>query len=542
MGKTQAMNNPVQGRIPRAEYIDPGLPEYRDNPLISALPPISDVKQVVEKLRLKPLFDAAERNLDGRLRVHTIARLLNHFFQPLNHHLELEQKISLILRQGYLSRNPAQGAYHLHLQNGYKRVQDEDLDAYVFDQVRSSANSLSLFGCSGCGKTETINRIFSVYKQAIFHPEYNITQLTYLKVECPGDADLDELCLSFFNEVDRVLHTQYSISHGRKKLGTKRLMASMCQIANLHALGVLVIDEVQNLNEARSGGAEKMHNFFVSLVNTIGVPVIQIGTHRARKFFQRTFRAARRISGFGSLLWDRLPKDKQWQLLLKQLWEYQWLRKAEPFTDELGNVMYDLTQGVMDIVVKLYVLAQVRAIVTGMERITVQLLKQVYDDEFKPVHPMLAALRSNDPSSIEQYDDLLMPDIEARLFSMMSSLEETVPESIRSEVSTDKSKKLLALLLQMDIPEDIAIPLVDRIVLQHPELSVAALVHKVTEYTADVTKEPTKINRIKRTQWQELPTNDLRYLYASSDKNNVYQLFKEQGLIYDLKSVRDWTG
>lgn len=60
-----------------------------------------------------------------------------------------------------------------------------------------------------------------------------------------------------FNEVDRVLHTQYSTSHGRKKLGTKRLMASMCQIANLHALGVLIIDEVQNLNEAKSGGAEK---------------------------------------------------------------------------------------------------------------------------------------------------------------------------------------------------------------------------------------------------------------------------------------------
>ena len=55
-------------------------------------------------------------------------------------------------------------------------------------------------------------------------------------------------------------------------------------------------------------------------------------------------------------------------------------------------------------------------------------------------------------------------------------------------------------------------------------------------------KEPPKINRIKRTQWLELPTNDLRYLYASSDKSNVYQLFKEQGLIYDLKSVRERTG
>lgn len=536
------MTDVTQGRIPHAVYIDPGLPEYRDNPLIASLPPIFDTKQVITKLRLKPLYDSAERNLDGRLRVHAIARLLNRFFQPLSHHLELEQKISLILRQGYLGRNPDQGSYHLHLQNGFKRIQEEDLDAFVFDQARSSANSLSLFGCSGCGKSVTINRIFSVYEQAIFHPEHNITQLTYLKIECPVDGDLDELCLSFFNEVDRVLHTQYSTSHGRKKLGTKRLMASMCQIANLHALGVLIIDEVQNLNEAKSGGAEKMHNFFVSLVNTIGVPVIQVGTHRARKFFQRTFRAARRITGFGSLLWDRLPNDHQWRQLLKLLWQYQWLRSAEPINDELAGTMYDLTQGVMDIVVKLYVLAQVRAIVTGMERITSELLKQVYHDEFKPVHPMLAALRSNNPGLLEQYDDLLMPEIEARMLSMVSSLEQADTYVDRPEISTDKSKKLLALLSQMDIPEDIAIPLVDRVISQHPELSVAALMHKVTEYTADVMAEPTKINRIKRTQWLELPTNDLRYLYASSDKNNVYQLFKKQGLIYDLKSVSNRTG
>ena len=75
---------------------------------------------------------------------------------------------------------------------------------------------------------------------------------TYLKVDCPIDGDSRTLP-GAFKPVDRVLGTHYSRSHGRKKLGTKRLLASMCQIANLHALGVLIIDEVQNLNEARSG-------------------------------------------------------------------------------------------------------------------------------------------------------------------------------------------------------------------------------------------------------------------------------------------------
>lgn len=53
-----------------------------------------------------------------------------------------------------------------------------------------------------------------------------------------------------------------------------------------------------------------MHNFFVSLVNTIGVPIIQVGTHRASKFFQRTFRAARRVSGLGSIRWDKVASGR----------------------------------------------------------------------------------------------------------------------------------------------------------------------------------------------------------------------------------------
>jgi hypothetical protein len=532
-------NNFSDGRIPNAQYRDPGLDEYRNNPLICALPPVYSLNEVVAGLKIYPHFDDKEIYLDGRLRVHAIARILHSFFQPLNHHLELENKVSLLIRQGYLGRNPTDGSRYEHLQNGYARVVNEDLDAKLFDGVISTANSLSLFGCSGCGKSRALERILSMYPLAIYHPEHHITQLTYLKIDCPIDGDLDELCLSFFSQVDRVLGTRYSQSHGRKKLGTKRLLASMCQIANLHALGVLIIDEVQNLNEARSGGAEKMHNFFVSLVNTIGVPVIQVGTHRARKFFQRTFRAARRISGIGSLFWDRLARDKQWKELLKKIWQYQWLKNAEPLNDELEATMYDLSQGVMDIVVKLFVLAQIRAIVTRSERITSALLRKVYDDEFAPVHPMLAALRSNRPDIIAKYDDLLMPEIEAKMLSIIGNLNESLPDKSEQIRSSDdaKTKRLLALLAQMDIPSDIAIPMVDDVLRKHPDLPITALINKVTAYSVAEEKTSPKISIIKHSEWSSLPSDDLRYLYVSSQKNKVYEEFKKHGLVFNLQSL-----
>ena len=83
-----------RGVIPLARYQEQQLPEYQDNPLISALPPIPDLQEVVDLLQQLPGFEPQEALLDGRLRAHAIARLLHGFFQPLSHHLELESKIS----------------------------------------------------------------------------------------------------------------------------------------------------------------------------------------------------------------------------------------------------------------------------------------------------------------------------------------------------------------------------------------------------------------------------------------------------------------
>lgn len=530
------------GRIPTAVYNESPLEEYANNPLISALPPIYSAQEAVSLLRNTPKFSEEEKYLDGHIRVHAIARLLHSFFQPLKHHLQLEQKLSLIVRQGYVGRNPSTGDFYSHLQNGYERILKGDLNAKVFDNVKSTATSLSLFGCSGCGKSRTLERITNTYPQAIFHPEYNVTQVTYLKLECPIDGDLDELCISFFNEIDKVLHSRYSQSHGRKKLGPKRLLANMCQIANLHALGVLLIDEIQNLSEARSGGAEKMHNFFVTLANSIGVPVIQVGTHKARKFFQRTLRTARRVTGFGSLLWDRVPQDRQWSSLLKQLWKYQWLQKAEPLNPQLENTMYDLTQGVMDFVIKLFVLAQARAIVTGAERITPQLLIQVFEEEFKPVIPMLQALKSGISDNIQRFDDLLMPEVEARLLTIVQDIEQTTREfepSLRP--SGEKAKTLLSLLSQMGIEADIAIPMVDNVLKNYPDMPIPALINKVTNFAITpenhANPKSQKSSNIKRSQWHTLSTEDLRYLYAANTDSSVYSKFKDSKLVLNISST-----
>ena len=77
--------------------------------------------------------------------------------------------------------------------------------------------------------------------------------------------------------MDRILGTRYLVQHGKARIGVDHMMLHMSQVANLHGLGALVIDEIQHLIRGRGNDPEDLLNFLVTLVNTIGVPVLVIG-------------------------------------------------------------------------------------------------------------------------------------------------------------------------------------------------------------------------------------------------------------------------
>mgnify|MGYP001443741502 CR=1 FL=1 len=176
--------------------------------------------------------------------------------------------------------------------------------------------------------------------------------------------------------------------------------------------GILVVDEIQHLSLARSGGSAQVLNFFTTLINSAQIPVLLVGTPKSLKVLTSEFRQARRsLSGHGGFLWDRLKKDENWALFLSGLWQYQWTRHVEGLTQELSDVMYEETQGIPDIAVKLFAMTQVRAIVTGKEKITAELIRKVAKEQFKIIRPMLDALRDGRKTQMLDYGDIAVPDV-----------------------------------------------------------------------------------------------------------------------------------
>ncbi len=544
--------------IRKAVYRDPEIEQYRGNPLIEALPPIMETKQIKEGLSGNITFNPKDIFQSGSRRVHTISQLLDDFFQPLSNHLQLETKLSIMIRQGYVGRNLEDGSLNTHMQNGYERVMTGDMGTFRFDHAQSTAVSLSLIGCSGSGKSTTINRILATYPQVIYHEKYNFTQITYLKLDCPHDGSLKNLCINFFRAVDRVLHTNYERKYALKRSSIETLLAMMSQIANLHAIGVLVIDEIQHLNHKRSGGVEIMLNFFVTLVNVIGLPVVMVGTPKARPIFESDLRSARRGAGYGALFWEPMKASKtepdpktgevkrtEWVAFTDKLWKYQWLQKRdEVLSNDVRDCWYDLSQGVLDIVVKLFVLSQLRAIATRTERITPALMKQVYADELKPVHSMLAALRSGDPELIARYSDLTIPDIDKKLLDLSAVLKtQSEPASDSNHYGDNaQAEKLHNLLVGMDCEPDLFAPLIERAIEEHPQLGLRDKMAMIFEWYPKPVKKSKVVKKkatyIKRDDWHTLESQDLRFQFSQADKEmDIYHILKKSNVILD---VGDW--
>ncbi|WP_047013637.1 ATP-binding protein [Paenibacillus sp. IHB B 3415] len=402
------------GRQEEARYSEQYISGYKDNPFIEALPPIFEEEDVALQIRKYPDYDVSQRKLGKQTRLHLVQQISD-YVEPMPSHFLVAQRIDRAGRHGYKARNPFSPAYNRQFHIGFRDVLDGGVDQEGLNiaGVRSTASAFSILGVSGQGKTTAIESSLLLYPQVIYHSVYKEQpfirkQIVWLKLNCPFDGSLKGLCFNFLQSVDSILATNYFQKFASKGASIDMLIPIMAHISTLHGLGVLVIDEIQNLSFMKSGGAEKMLNYFTQLINTIGVPVVLVGTFKAMRLLSSSFSQARRSTGQGDMIMDRLVQGEEWDFFLNSLWKYQWTATETPLTIKLSNKMYDLSQGIIDIAVKLYMLAQWQAIEDGdgKEKIKLSLLDAVAKQHMQLVQPMLKVLRRNDPDAWALIDDL----------------------------------------------------------------------------------------------------------------------------------------
>ena len=410
------------GRRELAKYTDTPIPRYQGNPLIEALPPIRSESQISDALAYYPPFDESERALSPETRIHLIHTILD-LLVPFPEHIDLAQRLSCLICESYTARNPIAADYWRE----FRIRMDPDRErATTHARVRSSARGMVLLGISGGGKTTATEAGLDLYPQVIQHSEYRgrpftWTQLVWLKLQCPHDGSIRGLCLNFFQTIDELLGTNHYRNYAEGRKTTDELIPAMQRVASLLSIGILIIDELQHLDQSKSGGKDRMLNFFTQLVNTMGVPVLFIGTPKAQSVLSREFRQSRRGTGEGDFVWERLENDEKWKYFLESLWGYQYLRNPAPPSKEVFDVIYDESQGIVDIAVKLFMLSQVRAVRTGLETLTPAVIRSVARDSLRTIQTALDALRRGDYETLAEIPDIQPVDYDAAVRKISNS-------------------------------------------------------------------------------------------------------------------------
>ncbi|HAH3850484.1 TPA: ATP-binding protein, partial [Escherichia coli] len=283
-------------KLEKAKYRPAILPEHRGNPLIEALPAKHTDEELVDKLSFYPPHSFEETQLAPFERVEYLTRLKD-LRQPLPIYLDCFRAVEMAIKEGYSVKNPLSPTTmnYLHYPTD-RRPNIEPRTGYF----KPKGCGITVIGESGVGKTCMLEQILGCFPDTIEHSQYKnhsipLRQVVWIKVDCPDDSSVRALCHKILSELDSKLGFEPT-----KRAGTIPLLLDQIEARIKSSfLGILVIDEMQNLNLAKTGGADRLLGFIHNLVNNLGIPILFCANPPFNQLLSRTLKAARRAESNG---------------------------------------------------------------------------------------------------------------------------------------------------------------------------------------------------------------------------------------------------
>lgn len=367
-------------RREKAVYHEAILPEYKGNPLIEALQPKLGVDELLGKFSNYPDLDVHIRQHPDPLVREEYTIRLKQLRQPFMIYYECFRAIETAIKDGYSRKNPFSPttAQYLHYPVD-SRPSVEPKTGYF----EPKAENITLIGASGVGKTSMLEQVLNYFPSVIEHDFYQgrrmefTKQVVWLKVECPNNSSVRDLCEEILASLDLVMGDVKSVS--ANTIGG--LMMQIEQRIKSSFLGILVIDEMQRLVLKRTGGENNLLNFLHRLVNKLGVPLFFCANPPFDETLSKTLKAARRAESAGYIQMEPLKRNSvEWEAFIGELWEIQWTSIYNELTVELNDKIYELSLGNLDIAHRIYREAQRLVIMSESddERINIAVLEHAY--------------------------------------------------------------------------------------------------------------------------------------------------------------------
>ncbi len=371
-----------------ATYRNDVLENHLDNPLITGIPSRFELSDAHKRLKAIPAIP--DRELTSANKLELLTGLEKRVHIPTKHHLDFYTHIYARMIAGYESRNPM-------LPEIIEWTLDAADDEPVFvldDEEDTTSTGTSVIGKSGTGKTSTIVSVFRrLFPQCIRHTKDNFkdTQITYLIFDMPHNGDTRSLCLNFFKAIDNALNLSdteksYYAHYSKGKIDAHIMLQKIHFLCRRHHVGILVIDELQNLLVQPPKKRQIMLSFLDTLTNQSHVPIVKIGTSDALHLFKTKKRNIRR-KGSTFEMSPYAESNKYWKELLHALFNFQFAAKPLPDTASNRAFLYELTQGYPYAVLYLWRELQIDAVNKGKQQ--KDITHKTIDDIWKKRFPLL---------------------------------------------------------------------------------------------------------------------------------------------------------
>lgn len=430
------------------EYTPYPIDEFRGNPLVEAIKyPPSDDDDAIKRLMRRPTFDPSERDLPAMMRMLLPARLKNFMF-PTSQHVKILKLIYCQVLDGYRFRNPYSPSTQNIMHGGNRHKLNFEP---VIDSPENRPATISfLTGLSGMGKSTLIRSVMGTMgRPVIMHSNYQgkpftESQILYLMRNVPDQCTPKVLCKSYGSYTDSLLATEFYTKPFSTDLSRSGYVNELKKIITNHHVGALVLDEFQNLSLAGTKGLKELISLLINFRDQLGVPIILIGTYQAADLLHGGLSISRRLveGGFHELKRPQKPSDDDWSVMCEIAWEFQWVKNPCVFSNDILNALYECSQGITGVMLTLYIAAQVEAISSGIETVDEKLLKSVYQDQMKPLHKIINALRSGDVALLNNFDDLYIKafaemDNDSKL-SRLGLLQKKLEEEQERQITFDQ--------------------------------------------------------------------------------------------------------
>lgn len=390
-----------------AVYRDDVLEEHRNNPLITGFPSRYEPSEVHRRLKAIPSLPTHE--LSSANKVELLMGLEKRITIPTAYHLDLYQHLYARIIAGYESRNPI-----------LPEVIEWTLDAaenepvFVIDDKNDpTSTGTGIIGKTGLGKSTTALGVLRyLIPQCIQHTKENFRdiQITYLVVDMPHDGTIEALCQNFFLAIDDALtitdtEESYYLHYSTKKVKPNLMLQKIHFLCRKHHLGLLVIDELQNLLVQSASKRQLMLNFLSTLTNFSHVPIVRIGTSDALHLFKTKKTNIRRKGSTYELL-PYGEKNKYWNQILDALFNFQLAPQPMTDNDENRTYLYDLTQGYPYALLALWREIQIDAVKAGSKQkaITHKKIDEIWRKRFPLLRTVFRAIKHQRAGSL---NDLL---------------------------------------------------------------------------------------------------------------------------------------